>query len=83
MRDREVLQAIRGSGGAAVAVPEDELLPAVGELARLGLFVEPTSAQIVPALRRLRTAGEIDTADTIVAVLTGSGLKAGHLLATV
>ncbi|TLH60137.1 threonine synthase [Mycolicibacterium aubagnense] len=83
VRDREVLQAIRGSGGAAVAVPEDELLPAVGELARLGLFVEPTSAQIVPALRRLRTAGEIDTADTIVAVLTGSGLKAGHLLATV
>ncbi len=83
VRDREVLQAIRGSGGAAVAVPEDELLPAVGELARLGLFVEPTSAQVLPALRRLRTAGVIDTADTIIAVLTGSGLKASHLLATV
>ena len=83
VRDREVLQAIRSSGGAAVAVPEDELLPAVGELARLGLFVEPTSAQVLPALRRLRTAGVIDTADTIIAVLTGSGLKASHLLATV
>ncbi|WP_285032483.1 threonine synthase [Mycolicibacterium sp. lyk4-40-TYG-92] len=83
VRDREVLQAIRDSGGAAVAVPEDELLPAVGQLARTGLFVEPTSAQVVPALRQLRAAGEISAADTVVAVLTGSGLKAGHLLATV
>jgi threonine synthase len=83
VRDREVLQAIRDSGGAAVAVPEDELLPAVGELAGTGLFVEPTSAQVVPALRQLRAAGEISAADTVVAVLTGSGLKAGHLLATV
>ena len=79
VRDREVLQAIRDTGGTAVAVPEDELLPAVGELARSGLFVEPTSAQVLPALRRLRVAGEI-TADTVVAVLTGSGLKASHLL---
>jgi threonine synthase len=80
VRDREVLQAIRDTGGTAVAVPEDELLPAVGELARAGLFVEPTSAQVVPALRRLRAAGEISAADTVVAVLTGSGLKASHLL---
>ncbi|UCZ58558.1 threonine synthase [Mycolicibacterium phocaicum] len=80
VRDREVLQAIRDTGGTAVAVPEDELLPAVSELARSGLFAEPTSAQVVPALRQLRAAGEISAADTVVAVLTGSGLKAGHLL---
>ncbi|MBN9635126.1 MAG: pyridoxal-phosphate dependent enzyme, partial [Actinobacteria bacterium] len=43
VRDREVLQAIRATSGTAVAVPEDQLLPAVGELARTGLFVEPTS----------------------------------------
>ncbi|MGX9673222.1 threonine synthase [Mycobacterium sp. HM-7] len=80
VRDHEVLQAIRGTNGTAVAVPEDELLPAVGELARSGLFVEPTSAQVVPALRQLRAVGQISAADTVVAVLTGSGLKAGHLL---
>ncbi|MEN4451009.1 threonine synthase [Mycobacterium sp. SM3041] len=83
VRDREVLQAIRDTRGTAVAVPEDELLPVVGELARAGLFVEPTSAQVLPALRRLQAAGAIDAADTVVAVLTGSGLKAGHLLTTV
>jgi len=80
VRDREVLQAIRNSSGTAVAVAEDELLPAVGELATSGLFAEPTSAQVVPALRQLRAAGEISAADTVVAVLTGSGLKASHLL---
>ncbi|WP_418005884.1 threonine synthase [Mycobacterium sp. PDNC021] len=80
VRDREVLQAIRDTRGTAVAIPEDELLPAVSEFARTGLFVEPTSAQILPALRRLRAAGELNAADTIVAVLTGSGLKASHLL---
>ena len=83
VRDHEVLQAIRDTGGTAIAVPEEELLPAVGELARAGLFVEPTSAQVVPALRRLQAAGAINAADTVVAVLTGSGLKAGHLLTTV
>jgi threonine synthase len=80
VRDHEVLQAIRDTNGVAAAVPEDELLPAVGELARTGLFVEPTSAQVLPALRRLRAAGQITAADTVVAVLTGSGLKASHLL---
>ena len=83
VRDREVLQAIRETRGTAVAVPDDELMPAMGELARSGLFVEPTSAQVVPALRQLRAAGEISAADTVVAVLTGSGLKAGHLLTAI
>ena len=78
-----MLQAIRNSSGTAVAVAEDELLPAVGELARSGLFAEPTSAQVVPALRQLRAAGEISAADTVVAVLTGPVLKAGHLLTAI
>jgi threonine synthase len=54
VRDREVLRAIRDSGGAATAVVEEELLPAVRALARTGVFVEPTSAQVLPALRQFR-----------------------------
>ncbi|MFC9128217.1 threonine synthase [Streptomyces sp. NPDC057099] len=80
VRDREVLQAIRDSGGAATAVAEDELLPAVRELAATGVFVEPTSAQVLPALRQFHAAGDISTDDTVVLVLTGSGLKAGQAL---
>lgn len=80
VRDREVLQAIRDSDGAATAVAEDELLPAVRELAGSGVFVEPTSAQVLPALRRFRSAGHVGADDTIVLVLTGSGLKAAQAL---
>ncbi|GAA3870857.1 pyridoxal-phosphate dependent enzyme [Streptomyces sedi] len=80
VRDREVLRAIRDTGGAATSVPEDELLPAVRELAAGGLFVEPTSAQVLPALRRFREAGVVGPEDTVVTVLTGSGLKAASVL---
>ncbi len=82
VRDREVLQAIRHSGGAATAVAEGELLPAVRELARTGVFVEPTSAQVVPALRRFQAAGQVERdGGPIVLVLTGSGLKAASVIA--
>ncbi|GLW47225.1 threonine synthase [Streptomyces sp. NBRC 14336] len=80
VRDREVLRAIRDSGGAATSVAETDLLPAVTELARTGLFVEPTSAQVLPALRRFREAGRVTESDTVVLVLTGSGLKAAQTL---
>ncbi|WP_240799203.1 threonine synthase [Streptomyces sp. A0958] len=80
VRDREVLQAIRDSNGAATVVAEDELLPAVRELAATGVYVEPTSAQVLPALRQFSATGHVSPNDTVVLVLTGSGLKAGQAL---
>ena len=50
VRTREVLNALRRSGGAVVAVPEAEIAPALAELGRLGLFVEPTAATAAAAL---------------------------------
>jgi threonine synthase len=81
VRDREVLAAVRSSGGAGTAVPEDELLSAVRQLGAAGLFVEPTSAQVLPALHRFRAQGRLDPGDTVVVVLSGSGMKAGAALA--
>jgi len=69
IRDREILRGIRETGGTAVAVSEEEILPARSALARVGLFVEPTSAVVAAALLRLKLSG------TVVAALTGSGLK--------
>jgi threonine synthase len=69
LRDREILEAIRRTGGTAVAVSDDETLAARAALARVGLFVEPTSAVVAAALLRMRLEG------TVVAALTGSGLK--------
>jgi len=74
-RGKEILAAIRESGGGAVTVPEGHVLPAAGELARLGFFAEPTSAAAWAGFRRLAAEGRIaDPAETVV-TLTGSGLK--------
>ena len=76
VRTREVLAAVRRSGGRTVAVSEGEIEAAHGELARTGLYVEPTSASAAAALSKLLNARVVRPEDTTVLVLTGAGLKA-------
>src|SRR5271165_7250968 len=76
VRAREVLAAVRRSGGATVAVSEAEIEAALGDLGRLGLYVEPTSAIAAAALTKLAQGGVIRAGETTVVVLTGGGLKA-------
>ena len=75
-RVAEVLRAVRGSGGAVVAVDEAEIISALRGLAGRGLYVEPTAAAAAAGLTRLLAAGAIRPDETTVLVLTGSGLKA-------
>jgi threonine synthase len=81
VRDSEVLQAVRSSGGTIVAVAEPLIAPAVRELAASGLYVEPTAALCVAALAALAARRAIAPGETVVAVLTGSGLKAPQAMA--
>jgi threonine synthase len=81
VRDREVLAAIRGSGGHAVAVEEADLRAATLTLAATGLYVEPTCGQVVPALAHFAGEGQVTAGDTVVLILTGSGLKASDAMA--
>ena len=76
VRTREVLAAIRRSGGETVAVSEAEIEQALFELARIGLYAEPTSALAAAAFTRLLERGALQPTETTVLVLTGSGLKA-------
>lgn len=76
VRPREVLAGIRRSGGRTVAVSEREIEGAHGELARTGLYVEPTCASAAAALSKLLEAGVVRPEETTVLVLTGTGLKA-------
>ena len=84
-RVKDVLQGVRESGGAIVAVSEAEIVEALGNLARKGLYVEPTSAAGAAGLTQLLVTGAIKPDETTVLVLTGTGLKAseriGELLA--
>ncbi len=77
-RVTEVLTAVRQSGGAVVAVSEDDIVVALGSLARRGIFVEPTSAAAAAGLSQLLRSGAISADQTTVLVLTGSGLKASE-----
>lgn len=80
VRLREVLDALRRSGGGTVAVTEDEIVAAVTDLAAAGLYAEPTSATAAAALDRLLVQGVIRPEERTVLVLTGSGLKATQRL---
>ncbi|MGI6604830.1 MAG: threonine synthase [bacterium] len=75
-RGHEVLAAVRESGGTFVTVSEEEIISALLELARCGIYVEPTSATVGAALNQCLETGTISRTERVVVVLTGSGLKA-------
>jgi threonine synthase len=71
-----ILDALRASKGAAVAVSDEELLAAVGEIgAAEGLFVAPEGAACLPALRKLMEQGEVKADERVVLFNTGAGVK--------
>jgi threonine synthase len=80
VRLKPVLDAIRRSGGATIAVSEDEIRAALRRLAAIGLYVEPTCAGAAAAASRLIAAGRISPGETTIVLLTGTGLKASAFM---
>lgn len=79
----ETVAAIRRSAGAAVGVSEDEIRRAARDLARRGLYAEPTSAVAVAALDRFLADGTIGRNESTAVVLTGGGLKSAERMAEI
>lgn len=75
VRGRAALTAVRHSGGAILAIADEETLVAQRRLAHQGFYVEPTSALAVAALDHLRDRLE----GRVVVILTGNGLKSPDL----
>ena len=73
--DAMALDAIRRSGGLAVSAGDDAILDAQAELARAGLFVEPSCALPLACLPGLIASGAIARADSVVCLLTASGTR--------
>lgn len=70
------LRAIRQSGGTVVSVTDEEAVQAQVELARTdGLFAEPSSAVTLAAIGKLTARGELSAEASVVAILSGSGLR--------
>ena len=76
IRRREVIAALRDTLGSAVLVSESSIEAALFDLARIGVYVEPTSAQVAAGFGKLLAEGTIGAEETTVLVMTGSGLKA-------
>ena len=71
VRAEAVVEITRRSGGRFVSTDEAFILSGRDALARLGFYVEPTSALVWPALEESISS----LPDPVVVVLTGSGLK--------
>ena len=76
VRLREVLGALRETRGGAVTLTEAEIGKATLDMARIGVYVEPTCAQAAAAFGKLLKTGTIRPEQTTVLVMTGTGLKA-------
>jgi threonine synthase len=76
-----VLDAVRGTGGTAVAVDDEALLADQRETARLeGSLICPEGAACIAAVRRLRESGWLADSDEVVVLNTGAGLKYPDLI---
>ncbi|GAA0520359.1 threonine synthase [Halorubrum aquaticum] len=75
VRRGEILEAIRETGGDAVAVTGTAGEAELDRLHAAGFYTEPTCAVAPAALRDLRDRGAVDADEDVVVPLTGSGLK--------
>lgn len=79
----EAITARDESGGRIESVTDPEILGAYRDLARLeGIFCEPASAASVAGVRKMAAGGQLDPDASVVAVLTGHGLKDPHTAET-
>ena len=70
------LDAVRSTGGAFAAVTDDEVLEAIGLLARTeGIFAETAGGVTIASLAKLAAQGVVRPDERVVAYVTGHGLK--------
>ncbi len=75
-RGGQVVDVLRRANGTAVAVAETEIASMQKALARdEGIFAEPTSAAALAGIHHLAAEGVIAPGDSVLAPITGFGLK--------
>jgi len=75
---RDGVRAVRAAtqtGGTFITVSDDEILRAIAELGQVGVFAEPAGATAYAGLVRAAGLGLVRSADPILVLSTGSGLK--------
>jgi threonine synthase len=75
---RDGVRAVRAAtqtGGAYLTVPDEEILAAIAELGKAGIFAEPAGATAYAGFLRALQQGLVNTTDPVLILNTGSGLK--------
>lgn len=79
--DYLILDAIRESGGTALAVSDDEIRAAMTDLAQTeGLFVAPEGAATYAGFKHLAVNGFLKPSERVVLFNTGTGIKYPQLV---
>lgn len=69
------VRAAKETGGTYITVSDREILKAIAELGREGIFAEPAGATAYAGLVRAVSSGVVGSDDPILVLNTGSGLK--------
>jgi threonine synthase len=73
---KKAVLAIQASSGTMINVEDEEILEAMRSTGRLtGIFAEPAAATAVAGVRRAVEEGIIGRKESVLAVVTGNGLK--------
>ncbi len=77
VRKRDIVEAVRATAGVVLTVGDEDVLHGVEELAKQGIYVEPTSGTVAAGFYQALRKGMIPAKANVVLPLTGSGLKKG------
>jgi threonine synthase len=69
------VRAVRETGGRYIVVKDDDIISAIGQLGKAGIFAEPAGSTSYAGLVKAVNDGIIESSDNIVVINTGSGLK--------
>lgn len=79
-----ILEAVRDSGGTAIAVDDDEIIAAMQDIGSTeGLLIAPEAAATMAALRHLVKQDFVKPDDKTVLFFTGGGLKHASIMSEV
>ena len=78
-----VLRTVRESGGSGASATDDEILDAIGLLARTeGIFTEPAGGTTLAVTRKLFEQGVIPRDESTVVCITGNGYKTADVMSS-
>ena len=69
------VRAVKETGGTYVNVSDEEILQAIAELGKIGVFAEPAGAAAYAGLVKATATSLVRSEDPILVLNTGSGLK--------